>query len=82
MIIYTQIADAAAFDGEDPPLLILRFHLLPHLLPHRTGTDASPHVHDELDNPHKIIWQNGSTTVYGASKRFPKSVDGELERFQ
>ena len=82
MIIYTRIADVAAFDDEDPPPLILLFHLLLHLLPHRTGTDASPHIHDELDNPHETIWQNRSTTVYGDSNQFPKSVDGELGRFQ
>ena len=55
MIIYTQIVDVAAFNDGDPPPLILLFHLLLHLLPRQTGIDASPHIHNKLDNPHETI---------------------------
>ena len=60
MIIYTRIADVAAFNDDGPPPLTLLFLLLLllHPLPHRTGTNVSPHIHNNLDRLHETIRPN------------------------
>ena len=84
MIIYTRIVDAAAFDDEGPPPLTLLFlpPLLLHLLPHRTGTDVFPLIHDKLDKFHETTWLNKQRVVYEDSKRSLKNASRELGSFR
>ena len=58
MNIYTQIADVAAFDDDDLPLLILPSPLPPLPLLHQADIGVFPHTKYNLDGLHEIIQPN------------------------
>ena len=61
MIIYTRIADIAAFDDDDPPPLTLLSLLPPFLLrplPHQVGANVLPYINHNLGGLHETIQLN------------------------
>ena len=58
MNIYTRIADVAAFNDDDLPLLTLPSPLPPLPLLHQAGTNVFPHTKHNLGGLHEIIQPN------------------------